>query len=511
MNTKQLRQKILDLAIRGQLVPQDSNDEPASVLLEKIRTEKQTLIEQKKIKKDKKSSYITCDLSPYQKYTEHFADGSSKNITDEILFEIPENWAWCRLGEIGEIITGNTPSKSNEEYYGNKYPFFKPTDLDSGYFVTEAQDNLSIKGFEISRKLPIKSILVTCIGATIGKTGFIRKEGTCNQQINAIIASKLIFSEYIYLLCISPYFQNEIIKNASATTLPIINKSKFEKLFFPLPPLAEQKRIVEKIEELLALVDDLETNKTDLQSYIKQAKSKVLEMAIRGELVPQNPEDEPASVLLERIKKEQKSSKSKSKNTAHNTHYEEELPFDIPENWAWCRLGEVCDFIRNGITIKQSKEVRGYPITRIETISKGNIDRNRMGYANILDISSFEKYILQQYDILLSHINSPMHIGKTAIYIPNDKEERIIHGMNLLCIRFKKGLNAIYLNYFFNSRIFKNAILPYIKNAVNQASINISSIEKIIIPLPPLAEQHRIVEKIEHIFAVLDELEENIL
>ena len=131
MNTKQLRQKILDLAIRGQLVPQDSNDEPASVLLEKIRTEKQTLIEQKKIKKDKKSSYITCDLSPYQKYTEYFADGSSKDITDEIPFEIPKNWAWCRLGEIGEIITGNTPSKSNEEYYGNKYPFFKPTDLDS--------------------------------------------------------------------------------------------------------------------------------------------------------------------------------------------------------------------------------------------------------------------------------------------------------------------------------------------------------------------------------------------
>ena len=214
------------------------------------------------------------------------------------------------MGEIGEIITGNTPSKSNEEYYGNKYPFFKPTDLDSGYFVTEAQDNLSIKGFEISRKLPIKSILVTCIGATIGKTGFIRREGTCNQQINAIIASKLIFSEYIYLLCISPYFQNEIIKNASATTLPIINKSKFEKLFLPLPPLSEQHQIVEKIEELLALVDDLETNKTDLQSYIKQAKSKVLEMAVRGELVPQNSEDEPASVLLERIKKEQKSSKS---------------------------------------------------------------------------------------------------------------------------------------------------------------------------------------------------------
>ena len=504
MNTKQLRQKILDLAIRGQLVPQDGNDEPASVLLEKIRAEKQILIEQKKIKKDKKSSYITCDLSPYQKYTEHFADGTSKDITDEIPFEIPENWEWCRLGEIGEIITGNTPSKSNEEYYGNKYPFFKPTDLDSGYFVTEAQDNLSIKGFEISRKLPIKSILVTCIGATIGKTGFIRKEGTCNQQINAIIASKLIFSEYIYLLCISPYFQNEIIKNASATTLPIINKSKFEKLFLPLPPLAEQKRIVEKIEELLALVDDLETNKTDLQSYIKQAKSKVLEMAVRGELVPQNPEDEPASALLEHIKKEQKSSKSKGKTTEHNTHYEEELPFDIPENWVWCRLGEIGEIISGGT-----------PSTSNDNYWNGNIS-----WITPADLSNYkEKYISR---------------GKRNISIEgleNSSAKIICKGSVLFSSRAPIGYVVISEKEVTTNQGFKS-ISPYIENSehyiyyfllAEKENISLKAsgttfkelsgteFGKIFIPLPPLAEQYRIVEKIAHIFAVLEELEENIL
>ena len=485
MNTKQLRQKILDLAIRGQLVPQDSSDEPASVLLEKIRAEKQTLIEQKKIKKDKKSSYITCDLSPYQKYTEHFADGSFKDITDEIPFEIPENWAWCRLGEIGEIITGNTPSKSNEEYYGNKYPFFKPTDLDSGYFVTEAQDNLSIKGFEISRKLPIKSILVTCIGATIGKTGFIRREGTCNQQINAIIASKLIFSEYIYLLCISPYFQNEIIKNASATTLPIINKSKFEKLFLPLPPLSEQRRIVEKIEELLALVDDLEANKTDLQSYIKQAKSKVLEMAIRGKLVPQNPEDEPASILLERIKNEQKSSKSKGKTTEHNTHYEEELLFDIPENWALTQMENICQLLDG-----EKKQGVELPYLDVKFL-RGKIEG---------EIKESGKYIPKNTHLILVDGENSGEIFKA--------QQDGYQGSTLKILNISEEICKKYIFYILKKeqKLFKES-----KTGSAIPHLNKKLFNDLLIFLPPLSEQHRIVEKIEHIFAVLEELEKNIL
>ena len=485
MNTKQLRQKILDLAIRGQLVPQDNNDEPASILLEKIRAEKQTLIEQKKIKKDKKSSYITCDLSPYQKYTEHFADGTSKDITDEIPFDIPENWAWCRLGEIGEIITGNTPSKSNEEYYGNKYPFFKPTDLDSGYFVTEAQDNLSIKGFEISRKLPIKSILVTCIGATIGKTGFIRREGTCNQQINAIIASKLIFSEYIYLLCISPYFQNEIIKNASATTLPIINKSKFEKLFLPLPPLAEQKRIVEKIEELLALVDDLETNKTDLQSYIKQAKTKVLEMAVRGELVSQNPDDEPASVLLERIKNEQKSSKSKGKITEHNTHYEEELLFDIPENWALTQMENICQLLDG-----EKKQGVELPYLDVKFL-RGKIEG---------EIKESGKYIPKNTHLILVDGENSGEIFKA--------QQDGYQGSTLKILNISEEICKKYIFYILKKeqKLFKES-----KTGSAIPHLNKKLFNDLLIFLPPLSEQHRIVEKIEHIFAVLEELEKNIL
>ena len=455
---------------------------------------------------------MTHHKSPYRKYTEHFADGYSKDITDEIPFEIPENWVWCRLGEITKIIQYGVSKSAKSE---GLYRLLRITDIQYNKVIWENVPFTDIKEKDAENFiLENGDFLFARTGATVGKSYLVQD-----------LVEKSVFASYLIRISLLPnnninyikYFFNsefywqQISERSIGIGQPNVNGTSLKELFLPLPPLSEQRRIVEKIEGLLALVDDLETNKTDLQSYIKQAKSKVLEMAIRGELVPQDSNNEPASVLLERIKNEQKPSKSKSKTTEHNTHYEEELPFDIPKNWVWCRLGEVCDFIRNGITIKQSKEARGYPITRIETISKGNIDRNRMGYANILDISSFEKYILQQYDILLSHINSPMHIGKTAIYIPNDKEERIIHGMNLLCIRFKKGLNAIYLNYFFNSKIFKNAILPYIKNAVNQASINISSIEKIIIPLPPLTEQKRIVEKIEEIFSALVFIEENLI
>ena len=399
------------------------------------------------------------------------------------------------MGEIGEIITGNTPSKSNEEYYGNKYPFFKPTDLDSGYFVTEAQDNLSIKGFEISRKLPIKSILVTCIGATIGKTGFIRREGTCNQQINAIIASKLIFSEYIYLLCISPYFQNEIIKNASATTLPIINKSKFEKLFLPLPPLAEQKRIVEKIEELLALVDDLETNKTDLQSYIKQAKTKVLEMAVRGELVSQNPDDEPASVLLERIKNEQKSSKSKGKITEHNTHYEEELPFDIPENWVWCRLGEVCEIIMGQSPKSENISKKG----KLE-FHQGKI------FFTSKYIQSSESYTNEITKIAPK--NSVLICVRAPVGEVNITNRKLCIGRGLCSIVPLQEMSEIFVYYW--TKILKE---KFIQKATGSTftSISMDIIRNEIIPLPPLAEQKRIVEKIEEIFSALEFIEESLI
>ena len=473
MNTKQLRQKILDLAIRGQLVPQDNNDEPASVLLEKIRAEKQTLIEQKKIKKDKKSSYITCDLSPYQKYTEHFADGSSKDITDEIPFDIPENWAWCRLGTLlinrdGERkpLSSSVRSKQNEK----KYDYYGATgviDKVDSYIFSEKLLLVGEDGANLLSKIKPNAF-------------FAEGKYWVNNHAHILDATDKSLLDYVIVVINSISLDNYITGSAQ----PKLSQERLNKILLPLPPLSEQRRIVEKIEELLALVDDLETNKTDLQSYIKQAKSKVLEMAVRGELVLQNPEDEPASVLLEHIKKEQKSSKSKGKNTAHNTHYEEELPFDIPENWVWCRLGEIAN------------------------IKTGKKDANYGGKEG--------KYPFFTCALLPIRCNN-FSFDLEAILLPGN-------GANVGEVFYFKGkFEAYQRTYVLDFEIENIRYFYYVLKALWKKSIigkqfgsatnyiRLSNIEELLIPLPPLAEQKRIVEKIGEIFSALEFIEENLI
>ena len=226
------------------------------------------------------------------------------NINSELPKNLPEIWVEMRVKDIGEVVTGTTPSKSIKEFYGDDYPFFKPKDLNKGYYVNTSEDGLSHKGIQKSRILPPKSILVTCIGATIGKTGFTRVEGASNQQINAIIPFKSVFPEFIYFYSISSQFQKNIITNSSSTTLPILNKSKFEILSLSLPPLEEQHKIVERIEQLFSLADYIEETVDAKLEQSKLLRQSILKKAFEGKLVPQDPNDEPAELLLERIKME---------------------------------------------------------------------------------------------------------------------------------------------------------------------------------------------------------------
>ena len=446
MNTKQIRQKILDLAIRGELVPQDPSDEPASVLLERIRAEKEQLIKDKKLKRDKK------DNEPI----------------DEVPFELPEGWEWCRLGEIQQVVTGSTPTKKNDEYYGNDYPFYKPTDLDAAYYVMDAQDNLSSLGYEEARKLPEKSILVTCIGATIGKTGLIRREGSCNQQINAILPNSNISPEFSYFVCISSFFQNNIIQNASATTLPILNKSKFEELLFPLPPLAEQERIVQKVEQLLTIVDTIEQLQEELRDLVKQTKNQVLNYAIAGKLTHQDPNDEPAEALLKRI--------GKTTTTATDTPYEK-----LPKGWACTQLQVLCQLLDG-----EKKEAVSLPYLDVAFL-RGRTESN---------YKESGRYIPKNTHLILVDGENSGEIFTTTT--------EGYQGSTLKILNISKEINEQYLFYVLKKeqQLFKES-----KTGSAIPHLNKKLFKELKVLLPPLAEQHRIVEKIETFFASFDQIE----
>ena len=474
--------------------------------MEKIRAEKQTLIEQKKIKKDKKSSYITCDLSPYQKYTEHFADGSSKDITDEIPFDIPENWAWCRLGEIGVSELGKTLNSNKDT--GELTPYLCSINIHWTCINLEEVKKTRFTKEEQRKYILLKNDLLVCEGGDIGRC-FIWDLPIPMYYQNALHRIRFYneINPFFFKFAIEYYKNIHILdKYSKGVTIKHLTKTALHSICFPLPPLAEQKRIVEKIEELLALVDDLETNKTDLQSYIKQAKSKVLEMAVRGELVPQNPEDEPASALLEHIKKEQKSSKSKGKTTEHNTHYEEELLFDIPKNWAWCRLGEVCEKIETGNSINAKiKETKyknleeGFPYIGTKDISENHYIK----YDNGIKIPFLEKFKVAKKNSVLLCIEGGSAGRKIGI-----TNREVCFG-NKLAKFYSHNISNSYILFFLMSEQFKSQFKESISGLIGGVSVN--KLGQFVLPLPPLEEQHRIVEKIEEIFSELEFIEENLI
>ena len=480
MNAQQLKNAILQEAIQGRLVPQAPNDEPASVLLDKIRAEKKQLVKEGILKKK--------DLE------------ETPISEDEIPFKLPEKWLWIRINDLGEIITGGTPSKQNKDYYGDDYPFYKPGDLGKGINIDNSVDRLSQKGYEASRKLKAHSVLVTCIGATIGKTGLISKEGACNQQINAIIPVDSLYPKYIYYTICSPSFQSIIRKDAGQTTLPIMNKNNFCKLLFPLPPLAEQKRIVAKIEELLPKVEAYGKAQESLnklnEELPEKLKKSILQEAIEGRLVPQDPNDEPASVLLDKIRKEKarlvKDGTLKKKDLVETPIEENEIPFKIPKSWEWCRVGTVAEYV-NGLAFKpEDWETSGLPIIRIQNLTDYNKPLNYT--TKIFD----DKFKVENGDLLFSWsatLDSFIWKGQTAWL-----------NQHIFKVNPRVGIFKGYLYYALKA-IVSN--LSDITHGLTMKHLTRGVFENYSFPLPPLAEQKRIVAKIEEVFKEIDKLKNN--
>ena len=409
-------------------------------------------------------------------------------------FEVPESWEWVRLDTIGDIVTGSTPPKDNKEFYGGHIPFYKPTDLEQGINTTISTDTLTEQGFAVARKLPRDTILVTCIGATIGKTGIIRKTGTCNQQINAIVSYPSVYPEYIYYVCISYYMQSCIKENASATTLPILNKNHFAELQIPLPPLVEQKRIVAAVELWFSLIDTLESARDDLQKSITQAKSKILDLAIHGKLVPQDPNDEPAVELLKRI-----NPKFTPCDNGHDKN--------IPAKWCRCFVGDIANIIGGVSYKKDDVQSDGIRILRGGNIQNGKvlIEADDIFVSNAYYNS--ENEVKDGDIIVVSSTGSSTLIGKTGFA---DNMPRVTQiGAFLRILRFSHYLSRDFINLVFLSEEYKE----YIRNIAKGSNINNiknSYLSDYSIAIPPYNEQLRIVAKIEEIFAVLDEIQKSI-
>ena len=427
MDTKKLRQKILDLAIRGKLVPQDPNDEPASVLLERIKAEKERLIKEGKIKRSKKTTK-TSDTPHYE----------------NVPFEIPENWVWTDIENIcSKIGSGSTPRGSN--YSSKGIPFFRSQNIYNNGLVYEDIKFISedIHQTMIGTEVLPNDLLLNITGGSLGRCAIVPanfQRGNVSQHV-CIMRPILIVSEYFHAFVLSSSFSKSIkITGSGREGLP---KYNLERIFFPLPPLTEQYRIVSEIEHWFALINQIEQDKLDLQEAIKQAKNKILNIAIHGKLVPQEPSDEPASELLKRIN-------PKAEITCDNAHY----TFKVPTGWIMCKLGEICA-LENGYAFSSDDyKQQGIPLVRISNISDNTINLNGCVFVK-KEVD--DRFIVKNGDLLIAL--SGATTGKMGVY---ENENIAYLNQRVGNLKIKKNvLLPEYRNYYMFSQIEKILKLAY--------------------------------------------------
>ncbi|HED6176191.1 TPA: restriction endonuclease subunit S [Campylobacter coli] len=281
-------EKYVDNAVKGKTLNKQKLKQIEILLPKNIKEQERIvgILDESFAKIDENIKILEQDLlnldelmqSTLQKAFNPLKDNAKEN------YKLPQGWEWKSLGEIGEIITGTTPSKNNPNFYGNEYPLFKPSDLNGDMIIKYASDNLSKLGFDNARNLPKDTILVVCIGASIGKVGLSGVNGSCNQQINTIIPNSAFTSKYLFFVCLSNYFQTILKKNASQTTLPIINKTEFSKLQIPLPPIKEQEQITSHLDELSSHVKNLKQNYQAQIKDLQELKNSLLDKAFKGNL-----------------------------------------------------------------------------------------------------------------------------------------------------------------------------------------------------------------------------------
>lgn len=491
MTSQELKNSILQLAVQGKLVPQDKNDEPASKLLKRIQAEKAQLIKEGKIKKEKA-------LSPI--------------VEEELPFDIPESWEWIRLGDVGSWGSGATPSKSNSAYYNNAtIPWLVTGDLNDSV-ITEIPGKITEKALnETSVKLnPADSVLMAMYGATIGKVGLLTFPATTNQACCACQAFSGINLWYLMYFLMSQ--RKAFVKRGEGGAQPNISKEKIVVTLMPLPPLAEQQRIVDKIEELLPLVEEYRKAETRLKElnvdFRDMLRKSILQQAVQGKLTERNPEDEPASELLKRFQAEKtkliKESKVK-KDKSLSSITEDEIPFDIPDTWQWVRLN-VCTPVLNGdrgknYPSKSTLSKEGIPfISALNLNGKTVIEDDNLLCLSQMQYDKLRNGKLNKNDIVVCIRGS---LGKHGQY-PFEKGA-IASSLVILRPYFNPSTFAKYLMLYLDSPLFFNEIKKY-DNGTAQPNLAAKSLEQFLFPLPPLEEQKRIVDRVEELLSLCDQL-----
>lgn len=466
MDTKKLRQKILDLAIHGKLVPQDPNDEPASVLLERIKAEKERLIKEGKIKRSKKSAK-TSDTPHYP-------------------YLLPNGWEWCKLEDIVSFGGGKTPSMDNKEYWDNgKHLWVTSKDMKCSH-ITNSLMKITDKALKEMTIYEKGTLLVVTRSGILRHTlplSILEKPATVNQDLKTISPHIQELSEYLYIVIKAN--ERFILKeyHKDGTTVDSIDFDKFRCLPIPLAPFAEQKHIIVETKRWFALIDQMEQCKLALPEAIKQAKNKILDLAIHGKLVPQDPNDEPASELLKRIN-------PKAEITCDNGHSEK-----LPQNWCWTKGKFIFSPMKS---VRPTGEMFQY-------IDIDSIDNTRQAVKEIKVIktsnapSRASRYT-QEGDVIFSMVRPYLrNIAKISI---ND----CIASTGFYVCRPLDMLHSEYCYYLMISDYVVCGLNQFMKGD-NSPSISKGDIDNWLFPLPPFSEQQRIVAKIEELFSVLDSIQ----
>ena len=520
MDTKALRQKILDLAIRGKLVPQDPNDEPASVLLERIREQKKQMVKDGKLKpKDIKNDTIIFKGDDNLHY-EKFSDGTVKCIEDEIPFDVPDNWKWVRIKTACVInprngIDDNTevsfvPMANIKEGYANKFisdvRVWKKVKKGYTHFADNDIGIAKITPCFENKKSVVFSGLINGYGA-----------GTTELYIVRTISSLVIPEYLLNFVKRDDFITGGVLTFSGDVGQQRVTKDYVANYLFTLPPLNEQQRILNAIHNANSLIESIEKSKDNLIRDIDRTKTKILDLAIRGKLVPQDPNDEPASVLLERIQAEKeelikqgKIKRNKKESVIFkgddNSYYEKfedntvqcidnEIPFEVPNCWRWCRLSNV-GTTNIGLTYKPIDiDTNGTIVLRSCNIKDGNILLN-----DLVRVNSHirENQFIHEGDILICARNGSRDlIGKCAI-MPQ-LSEKISFGAFMAVYR---SICNRYVYYYFNTTLFRNSFSNDDSKQINQVTQAI--LHNMLIPLPPFEEQLRIVTKVKEIINLLN-------